>query len=270
MSRRLSVFLLLLLVALVPSASGQQPAPPPPPSEMVLETTIAFQLRVNGEVDAKARFYGGERQPYLLIQASQGAFLLQFGARTAVQLKESLPAEGPDGSVRMPGNPPASEAVSVGPSQGGMPEFTFGEQRFTLEMASPILGTFALEQMKEKLPSYLRKAQALTPDPESLNGLREIKAAYKVVVYFGSWCSRCGTYLPRILRTDMELSGSPIAFEYQGLDRKPDPKVQALGIDMLPGVLVFDKDGVEVGRIAAADISKPEVALAKLLSAKKP
>jgi thiol-disulfide isomerase/thioredoxin len=88
-----------------------------------------------------------------------------------------------------------------------------------------------------------------------------------VKIYFGSWCPHCREHVPFLLRVEDEVKNPKIQFQYYGLPRDfNDPEAKRLAIKSVPTGIIY-VGGREVGRLAGAGWSTPEVLLSKILAA---
>ncbi len=106
---------------------------------------------------------------------------------------------------------------------------------------------------------YDNRSAGYIPDQEALKGLRKYSDLFIVVAIGASWCKDCVMHMPVLdlinVKTGilvMVLGGvktDPLNPDRQWAVPPSPPEVDTLGITRIPTILVYTKDGVEVGRI---------------------
>jgi hypothetical protein len=106
---------------------------------------------------------------------------------------------------------------------------------------------------------YDKRAESYIPNLEALKGLRKYSDLFIVVAIAATWCKDCTTHLPVLdlisSKTGilaMVLGGvktDPLNPDRQWAVPPSPPEVDTLGITRIPTILVYTKDGIEVGRI---------------------
>ena len=134
-----------------------------------------------------------------------------------------------------------------------------------LKEKGSLVGETSPEHLFEHSPGYRTLADTYVPDPGLVAKLKGVGEGYRVRVVFGSWCHVCKNFLPRGLKLQEALAGSPIRFEYYGLPKgpwePPHPEVRRLEVKSLPTAIVFKGDR-EIGRYVGGDgWQRPEARL---------
>ena len=85
--------------------------------------------------------------------------------------------------------------------------------------------------MIEHNPEYAWRAELYQPTPENLAKVAAVAGELRLRIYFGSWCSVCEQYMPRIVSLVEALEEKP-KLEYYGLpeDHDSDPELERLGL----------------------------------------
>ena len=153
--------------------------------------------------------------------------------------------------------------------------------RGVIKDAPMLTGWKTLQEVLDSNKRFNAEVMTYTPDPESLAKLASVGGVWRVDMYFGSWCTNCERYLPRIIATAhthlaAQRRSNPKATEVQlrfyGLPPvggEPgfydDPEVKARHIGKLPAGLIY-KSGQLVGRIEGTNWENPAAALYAVLS----
>jgi thiol-disulfide isomerase/thioredoxin len=94
---------------------------------------------------------------------------------------------------------------------------------------------------------------------KTLNKLKRLANNYVVVAFSAEWCKDCAANIP-ILALTSEITGLEVRI-FGGLKRDPlnptrkwsippsPPEVEKFHVDKIPLILVFNKEGKEIGRI---------------------
>lgn len=138
-----------------------------------------------------------------------------------------------------------------------------------LAPSPPVLGDRTLEQVAAALPEYRRLAAAYTPDKAAVEKLQRATEPAELLVFFGSWCSHCEQFVPRLIRVLQDAKGTGVRVTFHGVagSGERDPLADELQIRGLPtGIL--KRDGKEVARLLDTDWDAPESSLTKKLAEK--
>ena len=227
-----------------------------------------YLLEVGGKDAAKAEIFQSESAVAILVLASEFPSPVLLNPRTQQVLTLDLMrvARQADGSIDI-----LADAVLAPSGQfevaGENVVFTVAGRRATLKPKPPLLKSRNGGELKAYDPGYARAAQAYHPNDAALASLRAQAQPVTVRVFFGSWCSFCKRYLPRLLKVEDDLQGSRLRFEYFGLPRnfQGDPEAKRLQVTGVPTGIVF-VGGREVGRLEGTAWQAPESGLRDLLA----
>jgi thiol-disulfide isomerase/thioredoxin len=227
-----------------------------------------YVLVVNGK-PVGAEIYQNEKVPAILVMSSSlpSPVLLTPRAGRVETVHIMKIAKQKDGSVDL-----LADAVlaPVGQFQmvGENVTFAYQGRKVSLNAKPPLIGVHKSTALKQHNPLYARTATTYTPNGAAIASLKKGKPA-TVRVYFGSWCPHCRQHVPFILKVEEQLQGSPIKFEYVGLQRPPegwkDPEIKRLKVNSVPTGIVY-RDGKEIGRITGDNWNAPEIQLNKIVS----
>ncbi len=226
-----------------------------------------YLLEVDGKPAAKAEILQSESAVAILVLASEFETPVLLSPRTGEVSTLDLMrvARQGDGSIHLLAGAvlaPAGKFEVAGENV----VFRVGGRRAILEPKPPLLKSRKGGELRAYDPAYVRAAQAYRPNDAALQALRAQGQPVRVRVFFGSWCSFCKRYLPRLLKVEEELAGSKLEFEYFGLPRDlDDPEAKRLAVKAVPTGIVF-VGGREIGRLEGGAWQAPESGLRDLLS----
>jgi len=111
-------------------------------------------------------------------------------------------------------------------------------------------------RFKEK---FLDRKESYQPNHEAIDKLKKEALKYTVVVFSAEWCKDCAKNIP-VLWLISEFTGLEIRV-FGHLKRDPlnpktlwrippsPPEVETFDVKKIPWILIFDKEGEEVGKI---------------------
>jgi len=225
-----------------------------------------YVLLIDGKEAKGAEIYLSERVPAYLIVADQLAspalLLPREGAVRSVSFMK-LAKRG--GTIDVLAD---AELAFEGrfQLQGETIGFSVGGTKAALKPRPHLLGRQDLSAMLGYSPEYRRSAAAYSPDAKAVSALKSIGKPVKVRVYFGSWCSFCKQYVPKLLKVAEQLEGSRVDFEFYGLPQgfAGEPMAERDDVSAVPTGIVY-VGGKEVGRMRSQDWQRPEQSLRQMV-----
>jgi thiol-disulfide isomerase/thioredoxin len=132
--------------------------------------------------------------------------------------------------------------------------------------------TISVEQYLNNLENpflkrFLTKKQTYTLNQEAVNRLKKVADKYMVVAFSAEWCKDCAVNIPA-LGLISEATGLEVRI-FSGLKKDPlshtrkwrippsPQEVETFQVDKIPLIIVFDKEGKEIGRIIENPQEKP-------------
>ncbi|MEM3464348.1 MAG: thioredoxin family protein [Candidatus Bathyarchaeia archaeon] len=112
------------------------------------------------------------------------------------------------------------------------------------------------EPFREK---FLERKKAYKLNPEAVSELKKLANNVVVVAFSAEWCKDCAANIP-VLALLSEATGLEVRI-FGGLKRDPlnlkrkwsippsPPEVEIFNVDKIPLILIFNKEGVELGRM---------------------
>jgi thiol-disulfide isomerase/thioredoxin len=270
---------LALWTAIALLGCGADPASPGPvataaaPVDAVLRgfaPTGSFLLEVEGKEVPKAKIYQSEVAGAILVLSSAlpAPVLVSPRAQSVETVDLMKVAHQGDGTIDLLADA-TLEPQGRFLVEGENVTFTVEGRRVRLKSKPPLLRAQTAASLKEHSPEYVVTGRAYTPDAQAVAALKAQRQPVRVQVFFGSWCSYCKRYLPRLLRVEEQLEGSPVRIEYYGLPSGPamaqDPEAKKAGVHGVPIALVF-LGSREIGRIENEAWSAPEKAIRDLVA----
>jgi len=230
------------------------------------QLTGDYVLLVGGEEAPDAEIYLSERVPAYLIVADQLASpALLLPREGAVRTVSFMKLAKRGGTIDILAD---AELASAGSFRlaGETIGFSVGGTRAVLKPRPHLLGRQDLAGMLDYSPEYRRTAAAYSPDARTVSALKAVGKPVKVRIYFGSWCSFCKQYVPKLLKVAEQLEGSRVAFEFYGLPQgfAGEPMAERDDVHAVPTGIVY-VGGKEVGRLRSQDWQTPEKSLRQLV-----
>jgi thiol-disulfide isomerase/thioredoxin len=113
------------------------------------------------------------------------------------------------------------------------------------------------QQFREK---FLARKQTYQLKPEAINHLKTLAEKFVIVAFSAEWCKDCTTNIP-VLALTSEATGLEVRI-FGSLKKDPlnsrgrkwrippsPPEVETFHVDKIPLIILFDKQGKEIGRI---------------------
>jgi thiol-disulfide isomerase/thioredoxin len=117
-----------------------------------------------------------------------------------------------------------------------------------------------IESLKQPFrDKFLTRKQTYQLKQEAINQLKKFANKYIVVAFSAEWCKDCAVNIP-VLALISEATGLEVRI-FGGLKKDPlshtkkwrippsPPEVETFNVDKIPLILIFDKEGKEIGRI---------------------
>ena len=125
-----------------------------------------------------------------------------------------------------------------------------------------------IESLKQPFrDKFLTRRQTYQLKQEAINQLKKFANKYLVVAFSAEWCKDCAVNIP-VLALISEATGLEVRI-FGGLKKDPlshtrkwrippsPQEVETFNVDKIPLVIVFDKQGKEIGKIIENPQEKP-------------
>ena len=138
-------------------------------------------------------------------------------------------------------------------------------------MRPPLIGPISLANLLADRADYREAARRYEPDAISMKTIHSYGKEIVLDIFFGSWCSHCQMYMPKILRVARDADNPRLKVDLIGVPRNFGGEKgpwSNKGITTIP-VIIVRKDGKEITRLSTHEGALPEVELAQILQALK-
>jgi len=114
---------------------------------------------------------------------------------------------------------------------------------------------------------FLTRKQTYTPNQKAVNMLKKVADKYMLVAFSAEWCKDCAVNIP-VLASISEATGLEVRI-FGGLKKEPlshtrkwrippsPQEVETFQVDKIPLIIVFDKEGKDIGKIIENPQEKP-------------
>jgi thiol-disulfide isomerase/thioredoxin len=234
-------------------ASLSQPSVPGSGAPLIFQKSFDFQLSIAGALDDGAAFYRTTSLPGVLIVSSKlgGAYFTRAADRQVVPvnpLKMTVREE----VILLESSGACGNPVAAWVTDKSDAAFTLGGKAVRVQPAPILDGTFTMDQVIQKTPSYQVSMSKYLPDAQAVEFLRNYKGTVDIEAYFGSWCHVCKQFLPQFLRTMKDCSNPNLHVQMFGLSREFGTDKRLRDEKQITGVpcIIIYKNGQEIGRIS--------------------
>lgn len=218
------------------------------------EESAGLRCVVTDTLDVGACLFDSPDYQQTLVIPSRGtdAYVLSLRAQTVRSLPKSSLKWDPAG------NP--FPDVTVGVDQGGFLKqdgsmvFVTDHQTIQVQPEPPLVGVLTLETLKSAKPDYVYAAARYTPDPAAIAVFQKVDQPTRIVVFFGSWCSHCKHWMPKLIQSYDQAKNPNLTLEIYGVDEEqsePADALKSFGVSETPTFIVM-RGGKELGRIEEA------------------
>ncbi|MGB9756619.1 MAG: TlpA family protein disulfide reductase, partial [Candidatus Bathyarchaeales archaeon] len=112
------------------------------------------------------------------------------------------------------------------------------------------------QPFKEK---FLTRKHTYEPKQEAIAAIKKFADKYLIVAFSAEWCKDCAVSIPVLAliseKTGLEvrvfggLMKDPLSHERKWRIPPSPPEVETFNVDKIPLIILFDKEGKEIGRI---------------------
>jgi len=261
--------MLKILVAALALAAAMFPAAaaPIPPTEVVpLVPDSTFKVEIDGaEVPTAETYMVGSSSLLILGCSLKDPILVATSDRTVRYFPEVSVMRDGEGNVSLKGSP--SDPICSYQYSAGQILFQAEGRNVRLSPKPPLVGPQTLEDITRHHRDYEVRIKGYTPDSAAVEFLSKYSRKTDIQIYFGSWCSVCEAWIPRLVKALQSAKNPSIETHFIALPRNFSkvPSARTRGIQGVPTILVF-QDGREVGRLhGRPETGSIEAALAKIL-----
>ncbi|HEV8335197.1 MAG TPA: thioredoxin family protein [Candidatus Polarisedimenticolia bacterium] len=257
------------LISLVLASAWAFPAgamPIPPTEPIPLAPTSTFRVEVDGaEVRAPETYLVGRGGLLIMKCALKGPVFVMTSDQTVRYIPPQNVIRDAEGNVSLKGAP--SDPICSYQVNAGQILFQAEGRKVRLSPRAPLVGPRTLEEIIEFDPDYESRIKGYKPDAEAVAFLSKYSKKTDIQIYFGSWCSHCEAWVPRLIKAIQSAANASLETHFVALPMNipSDPAARAKGIQGVPTILLV-QDGREVGRLnGPPEAGSFEGAVVKLL-----
>ncbi len=241
--------------------------------------TARFEVLVADEPSERVRVFAAVTSPRLLL-AFDGGWTALFDPAGESAAWSDVPVEGsalelPDtafGRVVARGSLASAEGrVRALVPRGARRAAPWLPSEVEVRLAPPLRKALSPDELRAALPLYALRAERIDVDLESLRSAGPPRPELRLEVVFGSWCTACERFVPRVVAAEATLREAlGVGVRYVGVaptvGERKDPVVERSGVRVLPTALLWEGER-EVGRLVGPDdFRRFERVLARLLA----
>jgi len=253
-----------VLLALALGTTGASAAEETQPVD--LAPTSTFRVEVDGaEVRAAATYVAGETGLLILGSGLRFPILVVTEDQTIRYVPDENVLRDEEGNVRMKGSP--TDPVCNYQVSAGQIIFQAEGHKVRLSPRPPLVGPQTLEAIIQHNPDYQTRIAGYKPETTAVEFLRGYPRKTEIQIYFGSWCSVCEAWVPRLVKALQSAGNASLQTQFIALPKNfiSDVKARSKGIDGVPTIILL-QDGKEVGRLSGRPESGTiEAALVRVL-----
>jgi len=243
-SRAVCAALVLLSSSSLPLGAESAPTTP-----IALAPTSTFRVEVDGAEIRSAETYVGESGLLILGCSLKGPILVVKVDKNVRYVPRENVIRDEEGNVSLkdkPSGPPICSYQTV----SGQILFEAEGRKVRLSPKPPLVGPQTLEAIIEHNPDYESRIKGYRPDPVAVAYLSKYTRKTDLEIYFGTWCSVCEAWVPRLVKSLQAAGNSSFQTRFMALPRGfySDPAVRGKQIQGIPTIILL-QDGREVGRV---------------------
>jgi thiol-disulfide isomerase/thioredoxin len=234
------------------------------------EQTAGVQLMVGDSLDAGGSVFDAPDYQHTLVIPTMGerAYLLALKTQTVSMIP--LTAIEWDAEQRPIPDVDAAEELGLLVSEDGVMLFDGETRSYRVQPEPPLIGDISYEKLRAAKPDYVFAAKSYTPDPKAIAALSKVATDTRIELFFGSWCSHCQHWVPKLMRVVEEAKNPRITVNVHAMSEdqsQPEDSIRAYGVSKTPTFVVV-QGGDELGRIEEEPLLSVEADLVKILNAK--
>jgi thiol-disulfide isomerase/thioredoxin len=245
-------------------------APPSSPGLVAFAPTSTYKVEVDGAEIRTAETFLGDPGLLLLGCSLRFPVLVCPTDQTIRYIPQENVIRDSQGNVSMKGTP--TDPISNYQTVSGQITFQAEGRKVKLSPKSPLVGTQTLEKIIAHNPDYESRIKNYTPNEGAVTFLSQYTRKTQIQVYFGSWCSVCEAWVPRLVKSVQSAKNPALEMQFEALPKNflSDTTAKVKGITGVPTIILV-QDEKEIGRLnGRPEDGTMEEALAKLLQTAAP
>jgi thiol-disulfide isomerase/thioredoxin len=234
------------------------------------EQTAGVQLMVGDSLDAGGAVFDAPDYQYALVipTTEKQAYLLALKTQTVSMLP--LDAIAWDTEHRPIPDVDAAEELGLLINEDGIMMFDGATDSYRVQPEPPLVGDISYDKLRAAKPDYVFAAKSYTPDAKAMAALSKVGADTQIELFFGSWCSHCQHWVPRLMRVIDDAKNSHIQVNVHAMSEdqsQPEDSIRQYDVSKTP-TFVIVQNGKELGRIEEEPLISVEADLVRILNAK--
>lgn len=234
------------------------------------EQTAGVQLMVGDSLDAGgAVFDAPDYQHTLIIPTTEKqAYLLALKTQTVSLLP--LDAIAWDAEHRPIPDVAVAEELGLLISEDGVMTFDGATDSYRVQPAPPLVGDISYDKLRAAKPDYVFASKSYTPDAKAMAALSKVGTDTQIELFFGSWCSHCQHWVPRLMHVIDDAKNPHIQVNVHAMSEdqsQPEDSIRQYDVSKTP-TFVIVQNGKELGRIEEEPLVSVEADLVRILNAK--
>lgn len=245
-------------------------APAAAPGLVPFAPTSTYKVEVDGAEIRTAETFLGDPGLLLLGCSLKFPVLVCPTDQTIRYIPQENVIRDPQGNVSMKGTP--TDPISNYQTLGGQIIFQAEGRKVKLSPKPPLVGTQTLEKIIAHNPDYESRIKNYEPDEAAVTFLSQYKQKTQIQIYFGSWCSVCEAWVPRLVKSVQSAKNPVLELQFEALPKNflGDTTAKIKGITGVPTIILVQNEK-EIGRLnGRPEEGTMEAAIAKLLRTNAP
>lgn len=262
------LLLAAVLAAGLPALAAESASPSP--GLVPFSPTSTYKVEVDGAEIRTAEMFLGDPGLLLLGCSLKFPVLVCPTDQTVRYIPQENVIRDNQGNVNMKGTP--TDPISSYQTVGGQISFQAEGRKVKLSPKPALVGPQTLDQIIAHNPDYESRIKYYTPDETAVAFLSKYARKTEVQIYFGSWCSVCEAWVPRLVKSLQTAKNPALDMQFHALPKNftSDATAKSKGVTGIPTIILV-QDGREIGRLnGRPESGTMEEALAKLLQTSAP
>jgi thiol-disulfide isomerase/thioredoxin len=267
---RATLLSILLLAMAQPMPLAAEETSTGPSSGLVqFSPTSTYRVEVDGAEIRTAEMFMGDPGLLLLGCSLRFPVLVCPTDQTIRYIPQENVIRDSEGNINMKGTP--TDPISSYQTNGGQLIFSAEGRKVKLIPRPPLTGPQTLDKIIEHSPDYGTRIKYYTPNQPAVEYLAKYSRKTEVQIFFGSWCSHCEAWVPRLVKSLQAANNPGLEMQFEALPKNfsVDAAAKAKGVTGVPTIILI-QDGREVGRLNAPQEGTFEEALVKVLQTAAP
>ena len=234
------------------------------------EQTAGVQLMVGDSLDPGGTVYDAPDYQHTLVipTTEKQAYLLALKTQTVSVIP--LDAISWDDEHRPIPDLAAAEELGLLVHDDGVMMFDGMDNAFRVQPAPPLVGDMTYAELRAAKPDYVFAAKSYTPDAKAVAALSKVATDTQIELFFGSWCSHCQHWVPRLMRVLDDAKNPHITVNVHAMSEdqsQPEDSIRKYNASKTPTFVIL-QTGNELGRIEEEPLVSVEADLVRILKAK--